>query len=413
MQAARSKMSRDAAGMCGGPIGSETSDVAIRRRSIIVKLFYISQGSIPSRWAHTIQQIKMTAALARIGCDVELVTQVHPIHRFRPFDYSAWYGVERGVRVRELPSLRASLRRMQRQVYANGFAKPAVRLAEREGVDLIYTRFHNVLAPALDRGLPIIYETHRPEEDRKFDLLRQVVQREELRAVVTVSAELARRYASWGIPEKKLFVFPDAVDPAQFEPVTALNLRPRLGLPDDAFLALYTGHLYEDKGIGTLIAAAANLPDVAFVLVGGWPEDVERWKKEAPQNVCFTGFVSHAEIPAYLAAADLLLLPNSARFDSAKVTSPLKLFEYMAARRPIVASALPALEGYLRDAENALLFAPDEPDSLGRAIERLRGDAGLASKLAERAFAEVAKWTWDARARAVLEFAGFEPATRA
>lgn len=371
-----------------------------------MKIFFVSQGNIPSRWAHTFQQVKMAAAFGRIGCEVELLTQVHPIHRLRPFDYRAWYGVEDSFRLRELTSLRASLRRMQRKVYASHFAEPAVRLAERENADLVYTRHHAALTTALARGLPTIYETHRPRKGRKFDLLLEVARQKELRAIVTVTAELARRYAAWGIPEEKLFVFPDAVDPDQLEVTAPYDLRSELGLASDAFVALYAGHLYEDKGIETLVAAAAELPDVAFVLVGGWPEDIRRWKSEAPGNVHTLGFVPNTEIPAYLAASNVLLLPNSARFDASNVTSPLKLFEYMAARRPVVASALPVLDAYLRDDDNALLFGPDDSGSLAKAITRIREDRALAARLARNALADVAGLTWDARAQGILEFAG-------
>ena len=372
-----------------------------------MKLFFVSQGNLPSRWAHTIQQVKMAAAFGRMGCEVDLVTQVHPLHRLRPFDYHEWYGVGDSFRIRELISLRASLRRIQRRVYARHFAGPAVRLAVREGADLVYTRHHEVLAVALARGLPTIYESHRARKGRKFELLLELADREDLRAVVTVTAELARRYVAWGLPEEKLLVFPDAVDTGQVEAAVPCELRSQLGLAAETFVALYVGHLYEQKGIETLTLAAAELPDVAFVLVGGWPEDARRLRARAPKNVHVLGFVPNGEVPAYLAASDVLLLPNSARFDAANVTSPLKLFEYMAARRPIVASAIPALDAYLQDGENALLFSPDDSGALAKAILRVREDTSLAARLSERALADVAAFTWDGRARSILEFAGF------
>jgi len=87
-------------------------------------------------------------------------------------------------------------------------------------------------------------------------------------------------------------------------------------------------------------------------------------------------------------------------------TSPLKLFDYMAAGVPIVASDLPALREVLTDEENALLVPPGEPDGLARAIERLLGDPALADCLRGRAFADVAAYTWDRRAERIIEAAG-------
>src|SRR4029453_3355448 len=96
--------------------------------------------------------------------------------------------------------------------------------------------------------------------------------------------------------------------------------------------------------------------------------------------------------------ADLLVLPNRATSVSASYTSPLKLFEYLAAGRPIVASDLPALREILRDRENAWLVPADDPAALATALDRLARDRGLALRLARAAFDEAAEFSWDRRA---------------
>jgi len=78
----------------------------------------------------------------------------------------------------------------------------------------------------------------------------------------------------------------------------------------------------------------------------------------------------------------------------------------MAARRPIVATRIPALAGLLRHAENAWLVTPDSAQALADGIERVLADPGLARRLAERAWRDVQHYTWERRATELLEAAG-------
>ena len=117
------------------------------------------------------------------------------------------------------------------------------------------------------------------------------------------------------------------------------------------------------------------------------------------------GHLSPSLARKYLLAADVAVIPFSAREEIARsYTSPLKLFEYMAAQRPIVASNLPSLREILRDGENALLVTPDEPEALADAVTRLLNDHVLARALAQVARAEVEDMTWTKRAESIVIF---------
>jgi glycosyltransferase involved in cell wall biosynthesis len=108
----------------------------------------------------------------------------------------------------------------------------------------------------------------------------------------------------------------------------------------------------------------------------------------------------------YLAAADVLLLPNSARSTlSARHTSPMKAFEYMAAGRAIVASDLPSIREIYEDEVDALLVPPDDPEAFSRAIRRLLEDESLGRRLGAAAREKARGCTWEARALGILEFA--------
>jgi len=83
-------------------------------------------------------------------------------------------------------------------------------------------------------------------------------------------------------------------------------------------------------------------------------------------------------------------------------TSPLKLFEAMAAGRPIVASDLPSVREVLEDGVHALLVPADDPHALAAAIRKLDSDEDLRKRLARAAGDKVRQYSWDERARKIL-----------
>jgi glycosyltransferase involved in cell wall biosynthesis len=126
-------------------------------------------------------------------------------------------------------------------------------------------------------------------------------------------------------------------------------------------------------------------------------------------NLKYHGFVEHTQVPAYMAAMDVLLAPplpvtrSAGGRDIGRWMSPLKIFEYMAAGRPIVASDIPAVREILRDGVTALLVVPHDVEAWVSAMQRLE-DATLAGRLAGQARADlVERYTWSARARSVVE----------
>ena len=103
----------------------------------------------------------------------------------------------------------------------------------------------------------------------------------------------------------------------------------------------------------------------------------------------------------FLAEADVLVLPYVDAELAVNYTSPLKLFEYMAAGKPIVAANLPSLREVLRDGENAVLVEPGSATALAVGLRRVLEDRALAERIARRAFNEVAEYSWDHRAERI------------
>jgi glycosyltransferase involved in cell wall biosynthesis len=175
----------------------------------------------------------------------------------------------------------------------------------------------------------------------------------------------------------------------------------------------YIGQLYPWKGVDALLHAAAADPEAQYVIVGGTEEegtcepDIERLKALAVQlnvadRVRFTGWVPYREVPELLRDAAVTVIPLPDSVFGRYFTSPLKLFDYMAAGVPIVASDLPSLRDVLQHESNALLVPPGDHLALADAVKRLRIDASLAQRLAKQAQDDVRQYSWDARAARLL-----------
>lgn len=151
------------------------------------------------------------------------------------------------------------------------------------------------------------------------------------------------------------------------------------------------------------------LPENTIVyVVGGSKKDVENCKKEIPEaedeRIIFVPFQQHSEIPVWLRAADVLILPNTGKQKvSLYYTSPMKLFEYLAAQKPIVASATPSIMEILNDT-NSVLVSPDNPVELAKGINKVFGSDDFAKRIAENAATDSKKYTWGQRAQKIVEF---------
>jgi glycosyltransferase involved in cell wall biosynthesis len=266
-----------------------------------------------------------------------------------------------------------------------------------------------VLARQATRRAPLVlYELHVPPH---HPLARWLLRRVD--GVVPVSRILARELQrEHGIPAERLLVAHQGVDLEAVERGRRAkeDARRLLGLPGEARLVVYTGKVGGSQGeIDLLVEAAGRLGDGAqLVVVGGREDDVQalraRLRNDGVDNVLATGFVAPGDVFAYQHAADVLVSYYPSRIPLNRYrASPGKLFEYMAARRPIVTADIPALREVLGP-QSAVFVAPDRPDLLAEAIERVLADDGLAARLAASAYADVQSFTWRRRAERVCAF---------
>jgi glycosyltransferase involved in cell wall biosynthesis len=371
------------------------------------KLVYIARSRIPSGRANCVQMLKMCSGFAA-HVPVELIAPYYPEDARQKADLR-----ERFALAREFEVTWVRFPHWGERFAVRGYALAAALRARLRGARYVHTREPWSAYWLARSGVRVSFEAHYLEEDRRYPVWRKLVSdpglSPALRGIFCISKALIEDYAAAGARRELLQWAPDGVDLQRFEPAVERDeARSRLGLPAAARIVCHAGHLYPGRGVEETLEALTSLPDVLLVLIGGNPEDINRIRAQAAgRDLCdrvrFEGTVPNGKVPLYLWAADALIMPYTTRTATARAMSPLKMFEYMAAGRPIVATDFPSVREVLRHEENALLVAPDSPDQIARGLRRVLEDRVLAGTLAGRARKDVEAYTWERRAEHILE----------
>lgn len=273
---------------------------------------------------------------------------------------------------------------------------------------IIHTRHAGVLARALERGLPAIYEDHGEAQGTAGDAVAGLASSSpHLRLIVAATAGVRDRLAGAGVPAERILVLGAAVHPAALErqEAAAASIRRSLLGGMARHLFVQAGGMGEEDGIDQVLEAAATLRDAVFVLLGGEAPAQAALRdlvvERGLPNVIVAGAVPQRQARAFLQAADAVIVAcGPARAASA---APLRFPEALAAGAPIAAAAIPALEGW-RDAGLAIgFYDPGRPETLAGTLEGLLAahpwqQAGVAANRAE-----AARHSWQDRQRAIFE----------
>jgi glycosyltransferase involved in cell wall biosynthesis len=204
-------------------------------------------------------------------------------------------------------------------------------------------------------------------------------------------------------------VLPDAYDPERYHPADRDQARCELGIPLDITLVVYAGLTFAYRGLDMLLdaVALARVPGLRLTLVGGRPQELAELRAQAErlglgENVQFVGPQDQALVARYLAAADILAVPDTITDVTA---SPLKLFEYMATGRAVVCPDIPALRE-ITGGDGALHVPRRDTRALADALSRLAGGAALRAELGCRALERVRPYTYQRRAERLVAVAG-------
>lgn len=401
-----------------------------------LSILYLGGIDLPMPQARAVQTLHTAHGLARQGCAVTLAVGRAPREGLGEVLAEYGLGPEPNLRVLVLPTLRLPHLPIAAYVHPRlaawnwsyGLAAMAAArlLPGGRRPRVVFARDPRLAQLALRaRGwtrAKVVYEVHElfstrarepvegsgdrpPTRTPRVRRLEEGVFREAA-GLITLTAACKRLLVTeFGMPGERILVAPDAV--AAVPP----TLPPRADA-DGPPTIVYAGQLYPWKGVGTLVRALALLPEARLRIVGGLTagdrhaEALRRLAEEqgVAGRIEFTGFLPHRQVAGAIAGARVAVVPLPDNPMARYFTSPLKLFEYMAAGLPIVASDLPSLREVLRDGENALLVPPDDPAALAAALRRVLGEPALAERLRAQAHAEARGRTWEARARAIREF---------
>jgi glycosyltransferase involved in cell wall biosynthesis len=368
------------------------------------KLIYLSYSAIPSPHANSLQVMEMCHALADTGMDIELYALKTSISTPAAHFYDL---PAKQIRIHRIRMPRIKL--ISRFLY--GLCVVA-KLFGNSQKAIIYGRdfFTMALLTVMPtkRDQPLFFEAHQPPQSRLEEALQSLIFKSNAFAgLLTISQALKEAYLQRFpfLQSAQVEVLPDAARPLKHLAETTPNNPPILG---------YVGSLQAGKGIETISKIASLRPDFEFHIVGGTPQQIKKWKNICAENVIFYGHQPTAQVQELIQKFDILLAPYQGsvkvgrkQVDIARWMSPLKIFEYMAAARPLVASNLPVLKEVLQHKSNCLLATPDDPDDWIRQINRLRTDDALRASLGQQAYRDfIEHYTWQKRAQKLLHFFG-------
>ena len=392
-----------------------------------MKLIYIADVRLPTEKAHGLEVMKLCEAFAKVGMDVELVVPeifFNPIKK-DPFEFyrtgkvfkiKKFFAIDllflsaRGGYASGGGFLRQSffLLRVLSFSFFAAFYFLFLKLAGKLADVVFFSHDHLALYFVSFLGAPVVFDIHDFVSGNIF--YKRIIKKSRCFSVQTKwkIKELNRLY---GIEESKIAYWPNGVEIKEFSlPIDKKEARLKLDLPLNEKIILYLGHFFSWKGADVLALASSYFnEDTVAYFVGGTKEDAERFKIFISENnlrqTKLISFQPHEKVPYWLKSADVLVLPNTAKEDISKFyTSPMKLFEYMASERPIVASNIPSIAEILNDFStsseqaNAVLVAPDNPEDLVRGVNFVLNNREIAEKLAKQACLDVQKYTWVGRA---------------
>ncbi len=375
-----------------------------------MRLIYITNSRIPTTKAHGFQIMKMCEAFTREGADVELwiPRRINPI-KDSPFQY---YGIKESFGIKKIPvidliPLYRVLGSFANFVESISFAVFNVWQLRKTDFDVIYSRDQFTLWLLSFLNYKFVYEMHKMPGHSGF---YKRIWRKALK-IITITTVLKDAIVKEGADTSKILVAHDGVDLDAFNAVNknVEELKTELSLPKEQFLVGYVGKfktLEQEKGLKTMIEALSLLGnETKMAFVGGEEAEIKEYKSLAQRfNVLsqcvFIGYQPYRRMVEYMKAMDAVVLPSPDK-PLAHYSSPLKLFEYMASGRPIIASDLPAIREVLND-KNALFFKPENSDDLARAVKMLKASPTLGYHLSQQALADVKNYTWASRAKNIL-----------
>jgi len=366
---------------------------------MLKRLLYVTNIRMPSERAHATQIVNMCNAFVQNGVAVDLVVSNRPTHITESPD--TYYGQQ--INFSLIKASTFNQIHWGAPFYYLSALITAFWIAfhyARQNYDVVYGRDEFMLFVLFwfIGGRCMVWESHLASSNffARFLIGKGI-------KIVVISEGIYEAYLGKGVSAKQMIVAHDGIDASFFDTLPLKkDVRDHLRLSQDARIAMYVGGFDSWKGIDTFCKASSLLPEVTFVAIGGSSDDVIRYKKLYPE-VQFLGARPYSELPYNQQAADVLVIPNTAKNDvSSRYTSPLKLFAHMTSRVPIVASRVPSITNVLPE-NCAYFFEPDNFQSLSEVIKSVFNDeVSAVSRKTEGALELSKSYTWHMRARSIV-----------
>jgi glycosyltransferase involved in cell wall biosynthesis len=360
---------------------------------------------------------QVISALLRHGAEIDLIAA--GLDGERPANWG-------NVRIHLLPLLSSTDPREREQMALAGNEHTMAALRKSGGFDMVYERYslwsYAAMEYATLTGTSGVLEVNAPlvEEQAEHRVLIDRAAAEGVArrvfaaadALVAVSKELADYLNSYPGARGRVHVIPNGVDPARFPE----NIRPSLPNPKRLFTIGFVGSMKPWHGLPSLLAAfdqvRRSAPDTRLLIVGNGKAKEELQSaildRGLEDSIHFTGAVDSEKIPELLASMDVAVAPYPALANF--YFSPLKVYEYMAAGRAVVASRIGSLIELIEDGVSGLLSPPGDGEALAAAILRLKADAALRQRLGAAARKMVIEnYTWDQVVRRTTALATRRP----
>jgi glycosyltransferase involved in cell wall biosynthesis len=277
--------------------------------------------------------------------------------------------------------------------------------------EYIFTRSPLVTIYSINKIASLIYEAHNSYYTKQKYLdkiyrwkFKQIIKKESFKMFLSISDNLKNYWSKNGILHSKSVALHDGTS-NDFQVIKPPNIG---WLKEDCekLKILYTGSLYEDRGINRLLNLAEDFPEINFLVIGGPNRNADAYREEAKdkgiRNIIFVGQVEHKYISYYLSKADILLALWSKSVPTIEYCSPLKVFEYLSANKLIIADGFTTIKEVLKHNENAILCEPDDYRSLKQSLQNVVDNPSLLelgnmnSKLIEK------KYSWEKRVESII-----------
>lgn len=376
-----------------------------------MKLLYLSTAVIPSQLANSVHVMKMCQAFASNGHDIQLIIP-HKIDGQEPGieNIYAYYDVNPCFEIKRLLWLPVI-----GKAYLYGLS--VARYAKKYNPDLVYSRDIISSYFMVKQGIPVVYESHSPILNSgpvAVWMFKYLIRQKNFRYLAVITQSLKRWYLSnyRGLANKVL-VMADGADLPKYLETNHSFTHVDINQSIEKFQIGYVGNLYPGKGMEIISKLVALCPEMEFHIVGGHAKDISYWcdHLRSHQNINFHGYRPHSDVHSIMKQMDVLLAPNLKNVrlpgknshDIGSWTSPLKIFEYMATYKPIVASDIEVLREVLEDQRNSLLCDPNNIDAWRSALYQLKESPELSQTLSQNAFNDLReKYNWKARAKKAL-----------